>query len=157
MTALNIVSLVFVPILLLVPSTFAQTPDTHTPAQEQACDKYVGEGARHGLCIAYCEAQDCDNTKFSNPACSTIADRFIAYSVKQGYVKGKKPTAAIDCHITACTEADRALCGGQEFDCTNRDSGICELICTSKFVGGTESQPLCLNAPKCELCVGVER
>ncbi len=41
----------------LAPAALAQTPDGTTPAEEEACDKYVGEGARHGLCIAFTPRQ----------------------------------------------------------------------------------------------------
>ena len=41
-------------VLLATVPVAAQTPDGETPAEEQACDKYQGEGARYGLCVAYC-------------------------------------------------------------------------------------------------------
>ena len=36
------------------------TYDGQTPAQEQVCDLAGLEGGAYGLCIAYCEANDCD-------------------------------------------------------------------------------------------------
>lgn len=153
MTFLKTLSVVFVLMLFLVPAAFAQTPDTQTPAEEEACDKYVGEGARYGLCIAYCEAQDCDNTKFSNPSCSTIAERFIAYSVKQGYVKGPKDKPVITCRVSACTPDDVKYCGGVERDCDTNGDRICEEICTSRLVGFSGEKPLCEQTP-CRKCVG---
>jgi hypothetical protein len=140
----------------LVPTpASAQTPDASTPAQEEACTKYEGEGARQGLCIAYCEAQDCDNTKDSNPSCGTIAERFIAYSVKQGYAKGVKDKPVISCQVTACTDNDALYCGGREQDCDLNGDGVCEQICTAKFEGFiAENKPLCSVAMECKKCVG---
>jgi hypothetical protein len=36
------------------------TPDELPPAQEQVCDEAGLIGAAYGLCIAFCEANDCD-------------------------------------------------------------------------------------------------
>ncbi|MEO6028530.1 MAG: hypothetical protein ABIR79_16815 [Candidatus Binatia bacterium] len=37
------------------------TPDGQPPAEEVICDPNVGlRGAAYGLCVAYCEANDCD-------------------------------------------------------------------------------------------------
>ncbi len=54
----------------------AQTPDGQTPAVETVCD---GEsGAAFGLCIAYCEAMDCDNLlpEASLYACESVRRTF---------------------------------------------------------------------------------
>ena len=42
----------------IVPLGNAQTPDGVTPADETICDGL--ENAAFGLCVAYCEAEDCD-------------------------------------------------------------------------------------------------
>jgi len=40
---------------------YAQTPDEETPANEGVCDDLMGATpGLYGLCIAFCEAQDCD-------------------------------------------------------------------------------------------------
>lgn len=140
-------------VVLLGSPAFAQTPDSFTPAVEEACTKYEGEGARHGLCIAYCEAQDCNNTKDVNPSCGTIEERFVAYSKRQGYAllppKGGK--AAIDCKVTACNAEDAKYCFGKELDCAN--NGTCESICTSTFQGfGAGGLALCSPIQKCQKC-----
>ena len=141
-------------VFLLGSPASAQTPDSFTPAVEEACTKYEGEGARHGLCIAYCEAQDCDNTKGSNPSCATIAERFIAYSVRQGYVKGPKEMPTIACKVTACSFEDAKFCGGKERDCSAGD-GMCTQSCSAGFQGFNEKgDPLCSVAPACKECVG---
>jgi len=37
------------------------TPDEQPPAEEQICDPAAGlRGAAYGLCVAYCEANDCE-------------------------------------------------------------------------------------------------
>jgi len=140
---------------LLGSPASAQTPDSFTPAVEESCTKYEGEGARHGLCVAYCEAQDCDNTKGSNPSCSTIAERFIAYSVRQGYSKGPKDKPAISCKVTACTADDAKFCGGRELDCDVTGDKICEHVCSATFEGvNSKGDPLCSVTPPCKKCVG---
>jgi hypothetical protein len=143
-------------IALLVHTSVAQTPDGETPAEEEACDKYVGEGARHGLCVAYCEAQDCEGIKYgTDPSCDRIAERFVDYSVKQGYEKGKpKPgRPSIDCSTSACTVEDRTLCGGKERDCLNEETRECEEVCSRRFAGYDEKgNPLCLVSPACRKC-----
>jgi len=142
-------------ILALGTPASAQTPDSFTPAVEEACTKYEGEGARHGLCIAYCEAQDCEATKDSNPSCSSIVESFISYSVKKGYVKGPKEKPTISCKVTACTPEDAQLCGGRERDCDITGDGVCEQICSATFEGFSQkNEPLCSVAPACKKCVG---
>jgi len=155
MRRLLVVVLFGIGVLLLGSPASAQTPDSFTPAVEEACTKYEGEGARHGLCIAYCEAQDCDNTKGSNPSCGTIEERFIAYSKRQGYSvlppKGEK--AGIACKVTACSAEDRKYCGGAEQDC-NMGDGLCAPICTAIFQGLTsDGNAVCSRAKPCTACV----
>ncbi|MBW2467582.1 MAG: hypothetical protein JRF02_09810 [Deltaproteobacteria bacterium] len=130
-----------------------QTPDGMTPAEEEACTKYEGEGARHGLCIAYCEAQDCVNYK-DDPSCQRIRENFIHYSKKKGYLSGKKKPEknVIDCSVTACSYEDRNYCKGKEIDCYIDKE--CTAICTSTFQGFTDKgEVLCTKAPLCKKCV----
>lgn len=52
-------------LLASIPSGFVQakTPDGETPANEGVCDVLKAEGITpglYGLCVAYCEALDCD-------------------------------------------------------------------------------------------------
>ena len=45
------------------------TPDESPPAQEAVCDDQIG--AAYGLCVAFCEANDCD--QFPNKkACEVL-------------------------------------------------------------------------------------
>ncbi len=53
---------------------FAQgTPDEVTPSVEETCTGMVG--AAFGLCVAYCEANDCELTPDS-PACSVLRNNY---------------------------------------------------------------------------------
>ena len=49
------------------------TPDGSPPAEEQVCDTAGLFGAAYGLCIAFCEANDCDATdQPDNRSCSSL-------------------------------------------------------------------------------------
>jgi hypothetical protein len=65
--------------LLLAPgSAFAAghgTPDEVPPANETVCEDSGLIGAAYGLCIAFCEANDCD--QFPNKkACDVLRSNF---------------------------------------------------------------------------------
>jgi hypothetical protein len=47
------------------------TPDESPPAEEQVCDEAGLFGAAYGLCVAFCEANDCDEFPDSN-ACGKL-------------------------------------------------------------------------------------
>lgn len=54
------------------------TPDQQPPAEERPCDDAGLLGAAFGLCVAFCEANDCD-AQFDQPddrACSTLRTRY---------------------------------------------------------------------------------
>jgi hypothetical protein len=56
----GLLTLAAVPLAALPGIAVAQgTPDGVTPAVETVCAKTRG-GAAYGLCVAYCEANDCD-------------------------------------------------------------------------------------------------
>jgi hypothetical protein len=47
----------------LTGAALAQTPDGQTPVNEGVCDELMESGITKGLfglCVAFCEAQDCD-------------------------------------------------------------------------------------------------
>ena len=55
-------------LLLIAAPGFASTPDGMTPAEESVCDElHEATPGLFGLCVAYCEAQDCD---FEDAICS---------------------------------------------------------------------------------------
>lgn len=63
------------PVAAMPPEVFG-TPDGMTPAQEDICDETTGKA--NGLCVAYCEAMDCDseNPNASSNACTNVAAKF---------------------------------------------------------------------------------
>jgi hypothetical protein len=154
-TAWRWLAIMFVAGALAIPGmNIGQTPDGETPAEEESCTKYEGEGARFGLCVAYCEAQDCEGMKLDPISCRNIEQNFIDWSVKKGYVKGKKPQP-IDCSVTACSADDVRYCRGVEQDCIDPETGDCESVCTSEFAGfDGKGNPLCTAIPPCKKCVG---
>jgi len=80
--------------ILVVPMTFAQTPDEETPANEGVCDVLQADGTTkglYGLCIAFCEAQD--HAAISGPiteeALAALADEKPAGRILANYNKKK--------------------------------------------------------------------
>ena len=54
------------------------TPDAQPPAEEQVCDDAGLFGAAFGLCVAFCEANDCD-AQLDQPddrACSMLREKY---------------------------------------------------------------------------------
>jgi hypothetical protein len=52
------------------------TPDQQPPAEEQICDPAAGlRGAAYGLCVAYCEANDCE-IQPDKHACEVLLQNF---------------------------------------------------------------------------------
>jgi hypothetical protein len=49
------------------------TPDTDPPAEEVACDGLSGR--EWGLCVAYCEAQDCPGS--DHPSCEVLREKLF--------------------------------------------------------------------------------
>ena len=62
------------------PMGHAKTPDGQTPAEETVCDDL--EGALYGLCVAFCEAMDCDASEHwaSDRACERVLTNFMKHS-----------------------------------------------------------------------------
>jgi hypothetical protein len=67
-------------VLAFAPMSLAQTADTMTPAEETTCDDL--NGALYGLCVAYCEAMDCqlDDTLASDEACERVLTNYMTHS-----------------------------------------------------------------------------
>ena len=52
------------------------TPDAQPPAEERICNPDVGlRGAAYGLCVAYCEANDCELDPEQH-ACEVLLNNF---------------------------------------------------------------------------------
>lgn len=66
---LSIVSMAL--IALAAPAAFAQTPDGETPAVETICDPLLHNASPglFGLCVAYCEAKDCNSNPVAVAQC----------------------------------------------------------------------------------------
>jgi hypothetical protein len=52
------------------------TRDGSPPAEEMVCDDAGLVGAAYGLCVAYCEANDCDTFPDSQ-ACDRLFDNYV--------------------------------------------------------------------------------
>ena len=67
-------------VLAFAPLSLAQTADGETPAEETVCDDL--NGALYGLCVAYCEAMDCDlGDQFaSDEACERVLTNYTTHS-----------------------------------------------------------------------------
>jgi hypothetical protein len=66
--------------LAFTPMSQAETPDGETPAEETVCDDL--HGALYGLCLAYCEAMDCEYSDHSasDEACERVLNNFMEHS-----------------------------------------------------------------------------
>ena len=54
------------------------TPDQQPPAEEQACEDAGLFGSAFGLCVAFCEANDCDaSDEGDDQACSVLRERYV--------------------------------------------------------------------------------
>ena len=54
------------------------TPDGQPPAEEQACEDAGLFGSAFGLCVAFCEANDCDaSEQGDDQACSVLRERYV--------------------------------------------------------------------------------
>jgi hypothetical protein len=62
--------------LVISKTGFADTADGSTPAEETSCDS--ASGVANGLCVAYCEATDCNSslTTTADEGCNAIDDAF---------------------------------------------------------------------------------
>ena len=55
------------------------TPDEQPPAEEQVCEDAGLFGSAFGLCVAFCEANDCDVQldEAEGRACSVLRDKYF--------------------------------------------------------------------------------
>ena len=78
---------------------FAQTPDNETPADEEICNGLVdATPGLYGLCVAYCEAQDCDALDGGSGSCTKTLEKYNA-----------KMDLSIDPPMP-CVQPDEVLC-----------------------------------------------
>jgi hypothetical protein len=60
------------------------TPDELPPAQETVCEDAGVTGAAYGLCVAYCEANDCDEFPDSE-ACDRLFDNYVKITGEESF------------------------------------------------------------------------
>ena len=104
MTLIRICLSVGVLAFLLAPAgiSVAQgTPDGVTPAVEAVCSKVRG-GAEYGLCVAYCEANDCDLEPGSQE-CSMLRKK---YAVITGVSRRRSPAIFFVAFLCAAISAE---------------------------------------------------
>ena len=65
----------FLAALLTATIVSAKTPDGETPSVEDACDGL--HGPAYGLCVAFCEAQDCHLQTELDASCQQLLDNYI--------------------------------------------------------------------------------
>lgn len=93
-------------------AVFAQTSDGETPAVESVCDGQ--EGALLGLCIAYCEAMDCDSpdTTANPKACESVLANWARKADGAGI-----PCAGGDCRDQGCPSGKTCCPIGEQGPC----------------------------------------
>jgi hypothetical protein len=127
--------LLWVTVLLLVAATgYAQTPDGETPANEGVCDDLMwATPGLYGLCIAFCEAQDCEpDFSLDNPFenCRPSSERLLRnYDRKKGPGDPDMPCIAPPPFCPCWTEQE--LADTESPDCTvfvlaNPETGVQE-------------------------------
>jgi hypothetical protein len=58
------------------PKIEIKTPNGKTPAKENVCHEYKEGGEVYGLCIAYCEAKNCQ-TETDDPSCAKLKENYV--------------------------------------------------------------------------------
>ena len=99
MTLLAVLRVVSIALVAFAgPAAFAQTPDGDPPSIETVCDPlHIGNGGTpglYGLCVAYCEAQDCGTSlecKEENPGDAWGAHSCGCSDVLTNYNDKKEP------------------------------------------------------------------
>ncbi len=102
--------------ILMAPSTLAQTPDGETPANEGVCDELQGATpGLHGLCVAFCEAQDHSDVlvAITEQEMHALEDAAPSGRILANYNKKKKEgDPAMPC-ITVARVTDPCPCWGE--------------------------------------------
>jgi hypothetical protein len=87
MTILRTIVSVMIASTVMIVATTAHasgdgTPDGQPPAEEQVCESAGLFGSAFGLCVAFCEANDCD-AQLGEPddrACSMLRAKYVRAS-----------------------------------------------------------------------------
>ena len=107
---------VFVLVLSFGAKSYAQTPDGETPAEETVCYDQVGKA--YGLCVAYCEAMDCDSeeSQASPEACDKVLTNYQNATGELPPCEQQLPLCSQD--VIDCGLGDKYIrCGNGEIIC----------------------------------------
>jgi hypothetical protein len=78
MKRISLVVLCLLSLVFLSIPVHAQTPDGETPANEGVCDKLMGATpGLYGLCVAFCEAQDCPDPDSVSAQCEPSKQKLL--------------------------------------------------------------------------------
>lgn len=154
MTLLTVLRVVLIALVALAgPAAFAQTSDGSPPSIETVCDplqiRNGGTPGLYGLCVAYCEAQDCGTSlecKEENPGDAWGAHSCGCSDVLTNYNDKKEPGDP----DMPCIEPEECPCFDAEFLAT-------EISTIGACVDGstpTRDQTL-VNGSDAEGCLGI--
>jgi hypothetical protein len=118
------------------------TPDGETPAEESVCDELDGASpGLYGLCVAYCEAQDCDFEAARSGQCNAPNPKLLGiYDKKRGTEDPPMPCLVPEAECPCFGAEDLAAlsldtCEGVDF------GTVVNLILTDSSGQGGESGP----------------
>lgn len=127
--------------LLVDPSALAQgTPDGETPANEGVCDHLLGlTPGLYGLCVAFCEAVDCEATYDPatgevtfDPSCKPSSPKVLEkYNARKAAGDPAMPCVKTSCPCWTDAELDE-IADGVTFSC--------EAVGTVAIVFGLDAQ-----------------
>ena len=112
---LCIFSLLFLSLSVFGPLAAAATPDDAPPANESVCDQLIGgTPGLYGLCVAFCEAQDCQATYDEatgvlefDPACKASDPALLArYNRRKGPTDPNMPCVTVSSNDCQCWTGD---------------------------------------------------
>lgn len=135
-----------------ITAVSAATPDGQTPAGEEACDIFQdATPGLYGLCVAYCEAQDCNDEEVRAGQCAPPNPKILEnFNRRKGPADPDMPClppALADC---PCFDADDidVLDGG---DCSalTDDKVIIKSPCGSAFVSSALDMCFFYSYPQC--------
>ncbi len=153
--------------MFALPAT-AQTPDGVTPANEEMCDVLVdATPGLYGLCVAMCEAQDCEaelnpftgEVEF-DPSCKPSAEHLLAnYNKKAGPSDPRMPCVKVACPCWTEAEIDNIsgrTIGDKSFDSCLLGESYSGLFGASADGGGWESAYVLNDRRKGLMCQSIQ-
>ncbi len=108
-------------LLVFTSTALCQTFDGQTPAEEHDCDSL--KGAAYGLCVAYCEAQDCDGN-VTQPSCPQLRKNFEKKTGSSIFPCDTRcGDGVVNQPSEACDDGNGLACDGCSSDCTIQNLG----------------------------------